>query len=363
MVAEVRSEQNRLEELGGWPSVLAALTAGVALRSDQARAAFVEILEGRATPAQIAGFAVGLRAKGETVDELAAVLGVMLEYGLVVPLNADVAARAIDTCGTGGDRSHSVNVSTMAAFVVAGAGVPVCKHGNRAASSASGSADVLEALGVALELSPVSVARCVAEAGVGFCLAPRFHPAMRYAAPVRRELGVATLFNFLGPLANPGRVRFQIVGVPDPTMAPKVAGVLAARGTRAWVVRGDDGLDELSTSTTSRVWQVDGGEVQEMTIDPADYGIPAATADQLRGGSPTENADALRNVLAGRLGPHRDITVMNAAAALLVAGAANDLGDGLRLAGAVIDDGRAAATLDALVRISQREAQEPPAPV
>ena len=344
------------EEAGGWPAVLSLVTSSKAVPGPLLSAAFSEILEGRATPAQIAGLAIGLRTKGETLDELQSALATMLSLSIAVPLAPDIAARAIDTCGTGGDRSHSVNVSTMAAFVVAGAGVPVCKHGGRAASSASGSADVLEALGVALELTPEAVARCVNEAGIGFCLAPRFHPAMRHAAPVRRELGVATLFNFLGPLANPGRVRHQVVGVSDENMAPKLAGVLAARGTRAWVVRGEDGLDELSTTGPSRVWDVRAGIVTEARVDPAALGLSLTTLAGLRGGSPQDNAAVTRSVLGGAKGPHRDVVVLNAAAALVVAGVAEDLSAGMAQACAVIEDGRAETALADLVRVSQREA-------
>ena len=342
-----------LDELGGWPAALALLTARTNLPDEVAVAMFTEILEGRATPAQIAGFAIGLRTKGETVEELTAVLRTMLAFAVTVPLSEELRAKAICTCGTGGDRSHSINISTTASFVVAGAGGIVCKHGGRAASSASGSADVLEALGVALEISPAAVAHCVAEAGVGFCLAPRFHPAMRHAAPTRRELGVATMFNFIGPMANPGLVRRQAVGVSDPAMAPKMLEVLRAQGAdRAAVMYGHDGLDELSTTTTSTFLLLDNGEITSSTVDPVELGLSMATTEQLRGGTPAENAVHLRNVLGGDRGPHRDIVVLNAAAGLLVAGVAADLRDGLERAGRAIDDGSAMAALDALIRLS-----------
>ena len=281
-----------LQQLGGWAAVLSRLTAGESLTPDLARAAFGDLLAGQSTPAQIAGFAIGMRTKGETVEELAAVLDALHAHRVTLPLPEDVRVRAVDCCGTGGDRSHSVNISTMAAFVLAGAGVPVCKHGNRAASSMAGSADVLEALGVNLELSPQGVVRCVVEAGIGFCMAPKFHPALRHVAPVRRELGVATLFNFLGPLANPGDVLRQTIGVPDAAMAPKMAGVLARRGARALVFRGDDGLDELSTTTTSQIWDVADGEVRTWSFNPADLGLATAAPEDLRGGSASDNAGA-----------------------------------------------------------------------
>ena len=342
-----------LDSHGGWPAVLSRVTAGDELEPELLTAAFGEILAGRATSAQIAAFAIGMRTKTESVAELGAALDAMEFYGVPVPISDDVRARAICTCGTGGDRSHSINISTTAAFVVAGAGGTVCKHGNRAASSQCGSADVLEALGVAIDIEPVVVARCIEATGMGFCLAPRFHPAMRHAAPTRRELGVATMFNFLGPLANPGRIRRQLVGVSDPTMAPKMLGVLRKRGAdRAMVVFGHDGLDELTTTTTSTLLFLRDGEIVELTVDPTSFGLPLATIDQLRGGSATENARFLRAVLDGAHGPHRDIVLLNAAAACVVAGLANNLASGLAIAMESIDSGRATAALDALIRVS-----------
>src|ERR687891_2310288 len=229
------------DEVGGWPGILATLAARRDLAAAQARAAMAEILEGAATPAQIAGFIVALRMKGETVDELGGLVDAMLAAAerVTLPPGEPGDPGVVDVVGTGGDRAHTINVSTIAALVVAGAGGKVCKHGNRAASSACGAADLLEALGVAIELGPEGVARCVEEAGIGFCFAPRFHPALRHAGPTRRELGVPTVFNFLGPLANPARVRRQVLGVSDPKMADKAAGVLHARGAeRALVVYG-----------------------------------------------------------------------------------------------------------------------------
>ncbi|MEA2703235.1 MAG: anthranilate phosphoribosyltransferase, partial [Actinomycetota bacterium] len=243
-------------DLGGWPAVLGALTRGVDLPPASAAAAMTEVLEGRATSAQIAAFCVALRMKGETVEEMTGLLGAMLEHGLQVVVPGRMAL--VDTCGTGGDRSCTINASTLAALVVAGAGAPVCKHGNRAASSRCGSADLLEALGVAIDLGPEGVVACIEEAGMGFCFAPRFHPALRHAGPTRRELGVPTVFNFLGPLANPSRLKRQSLGVSDPRMAAKMAGVLQANGAeRALVVFGHDGLDEVTITTTSTVIEVD----------------------------------------------------------------------------------------------------------
>ncbi|MGH9062508.1 MAG: anthranilate phosphoribosyltransferase [Acidimicrobiales bacterium] len=332
--------------------------AGDSLEANEAGAALSDILAGNATPAQVAAFVACLRLRGETVEELAGLVGAMLAYAEPVPVPPALAGRLVDTCGTGGDRSHTVNVSTIAAFIVAGAGAPVCKHGGRAASSASGSADVLEALGVAVDLGPAGVVRCVQEVGMGFCFAPRFHPAMRHATPVRRELGVATVFNFLGPLANPARARRQVVGVSDPSMADKMLGVLAANGaTRAMVVWGHDGLDELSTTGVSVALSLgpEGG-IARLEVDPGRLGLAPARLGDLVGGSATANAAAARRVLAGESGPHRDIAALNAAAGLVVAGLAPDLAAGLELAGAAIDGGGAAGVLDGLVRVSQEEA-------
>ena len=347
--------------IGGWPAVLARLLAGSDLTGDEAGCVLAEVLEGRATPAQIAAFAVALRAKGETVEEMAGLVRTMLNHA--EPL--DIPGDPIDTCGTGGDRNRSINVSTLAALIAAGAGVTVCKHGGRAATSDAGSADVLEALGVAIDLGPDGVARCVAETGMGFCFAPRFHPAMRFAGPVRRELGVPTVFNLLGPLANPARCRRQIVGVSDPTLADAMLGVLIANGAqRAMVVHGADGLDELSTTGPSTVvaYDADGGPgIRRTVIDPADLGLAPATVADLRGGDAAANAVVVRRVLGGAAGPPRDIALLNAAAALLVAGAAADLADGLTHAAAAVDGGAAGRVLDRLIEVSQREAATAPA--
>ncbi len=348
-----------LDDFGGWPDVLGRLTQRVDLEPVEAAAALSEILAGRATPVQITAFIFGLRCKGETVGEMTGLVRAMLDASAPVPVAPELQARLIDTCGTGGDRSGSINVSTIAALVVAGAGVPVCKHGGRAASSLAGSADVLEALGVVIDLGPLGVARCIEGAGIGFCFAPRYHPAMRFAAPVRRELGVQTAFNFLGPLANPARVRRQVVGVGDASMAATMAGVLAGNGaTHVAVVHGSDGLDELTTTGPSTLvtWSAgDDGDpagAVTTTVDPHGLGLAPAVLDDLRGGDAATNAGHARRVLEGRRGPHRDIVVLNAAAGLVVGGAADDLQAGVALAARTIDDGAAAAALDRLIEVS-----------
>ncbi len=311
------------------------------------------ILSGDATPAQLIAFVVALRAKGESEAELTGLLDAVLGAATLVPLGDDLRDRAIDIVGTGGDRSHSINVSTMAAIVVAGAGVPVCKHGGRAASSECGTADVLDELGVAIELTPDGVLRCVREAGMGFCFAPTFHPAFRYAAPSRREVGIPTVFNLLGPMANPGRVRRQVIGVANPTFAERMLTTLRNHGTtRAWIVHGN-GLDELTTVGSSTVLALENGEVSTFTVDPVALGLAPATMDQLVGGNRQRNAAVVRGVMAGETGPHRDIVVLNAGAGLVVAGVADDLAHGIELARQSIDSGRAAASLAGLVATSQ----------
>jgi anthranilate phosphoribosyltransferase len=335
----------------GWPAVLGVLSARGDLSSEQARTAMSEILEGAASPAQIAGFIVALRMKGETVDELTGLLQAMLDAAERVEL--PTGTPVVDVVGTGGDRAHTINVSTLSALVVAGAGGRVCKHGNRAASSSAGSADVLEALGVRIDCGPDDVARCVAQAGIGFCFAPRYHPAMRHAGPTRRELGIPTVFNILGPLANPAGARHLMIGVADGTMAERMVGVLAARdAVRALIVHGDDGLDELTISTTSRVVELRDGEVRSYEVDPTALGIERAPAESVVGGDPATNAALARRVLDGEHGPHRDIVTLNAAAGMVAAGIVDDLPAGLEVARAAIDDGRAATALDRLVAAS-----------
>jgi anthranilate phosphoribosyltransferase len=346
------AETVTLEELGGWPAVLGPLTRRLDVPAEHTRAAMAEILAGDATSAQIAGFIVALRMKGETVEELVGLLDAMAEAAEHVELT-DLDG-VVDIVGTGGDRSHSVNVSTMAALVVAGAGVRVCKHGNRAASSRCGSADLLEALGVELDLDADGVAQCVETAGIGFCFAPRFHPAMRHAVPTRRELGVPTVFNFLGPLANPAGVRRQVVGVADPGMAERMARVLAARGSeRVLLVHGDDGLDELTTTTLSTIVELVDGDVRTVRVDAEALGLARVEPAALTGGDAATNAAVARSVLAGDEGAARDVVVLNAAAGLVAAGAVEDLAAGLVAAAAAIDSGAAAAALDRLVAASQ----------
>lgn len=356
--------QPSIDDLGGWPGVLGRLAAGTDLGAADAAVAMCDVLDGNATPAQIAAFVFGLRCKGETVEEMTGLVSAMLAASERVVVREDLAPRLVDTCGTGGDRSGTINVSTLAALVVAGAGAPVCKHGGRAASSKAGSADVLEALGVVIDLGPAGVARCIEGAGIGFCFAPRYHPAMRHALPVRRELGVATAFNFLGPLANPARVKRQVVGVGDPAMAEKMVRVLAANGgTDVIVVHGADGLDELSTTGPSTMYRLTSagsasGGLERTTVDPRDLGLAPCELGDLLGDDPASNARLARSVLDGERGPRREIVALNAAAGLMAAGLAGDLAEGLELAFSTIDSGAAAARLELLVKIS-REAAAP----
>ena len=337
-----------------WPSLLNRLLTRTDLTADETAWAMREVMTGEATPAQVAAFAVGLRAKGESPEEVAGLAAEMLSRATPVRLPMD----CVDIVGTGGDGAHTVNISTMAAAVVAAAGVPVAKHGGRAASSSSGAADVLEALGVVIDLPAAGVARCVQEAGIGFFFAPVFHPGMRHAAGPRREMGIGTVFNFLGPLTNPARPAASAIGCADPRMAPVLAGVLARRGMRALVFRGDDGLDELTTTTTSTVWAVRDGEVEPDRVDPAVLGIADPGAEALRGGDAAANADVFRRLLAGERGPVRDAVLLNAAAALTAfdersARLHDALGAGMERAAAAIDDGRAEALLARWVEVSR----------
>jgi anthranilate phosphoribosyltransferase len=336
-----------------WPEVLSALIAGTDLSTEQTAWAMDEILAGDATSVQIAGFAVALRAKGETIDELEGLVAGMYQHA--TPLA--VSGRVLDVVGTGGDRSMSVNISTMAAIVAAGAGAPVVKHGNRSASSKSGSADVLEALGIRLDLPAAAVVEVGKRAGITFCFAAAFHPALRHAAVARRELGVGTTFNFLGPLAHPAKPQAQAIGCADARMAPLMAGVFARRGVDAWVFRGDDGLDELTTTTTSQVWAVSGGAVGQFTVDPAEFGLGGGTAEGLRGGDAAHNAEVVRRLVDGERGPVRDAVVLNAGAALAVhadesGGFAERLRAGIERAEASVDSGAARSALDRWVEAS-----------
>lgn len=334
-----------------WPDLLTALLRREDLSTEQAGWAMAEIMSGEASPVQVAGFLVALRAKGETVAELRGIADVMLEHANRI----DVPGPSIDIVGTGGDRMHSVNISTMASIVVAATGLRVVKHGNRAASSSSGSADVLEALGVSLTLAPEQVAAVAQEAGITFCFANAFHPSMRHAAVARRDLGVGTAFNALGPLTNPGQPTYAAVGVADARIAPLIAGVFAGRGRAAAVFRGDDGLDELTLATTSTVWWVRDGDVTELSLDPSDLGLERSPVEALRGGDAAHNAQVVRDLLAGALGPVRDAVVLNAGMALATAsGLDGDVSsaaltkavdEGMRRARAAIDDGSAATLL------------------
>lgn len=340
-----------------WPQLLAALLRGDELSTADTAWAMGEIMSGSAGPAQIAGFAIALRAKGETPAELSGLVEAMLQHAVQVDLPEDLRATAVDVVGTGGDLAHTVNISTMASLVVAGAGVRVVKHGNRAASSSCGTADVLEYLGLPLDLGPEGVAACVAEAGIGFCFAARFHPGMRHAGPVRRELGVPTAFNFLGPLTNPARPRAGAVGCFDARMAPVMAAVFAARGDSTLVLRGEDGLDEFTTAAPTRVWAAQDGTVREALLDAADLGVPRATLADLRGGDVACNADAVRRLLAGETGPIRDAVLVNAAAALATqAPLDGDLTEALRAglfrAAESIDSGAAARALNRWIEVA-----------
>jgi anthranilate phosphoribosyltransferase len=339
-----------------WPATFAALTRGQDLSASTAAWAMSEIMSGEATPAQLAAFAVLLRVKGETPDEMSGLVSAMLAHA--VPLS--IEGPAVDVVGTGGDRAQTVNISTMAALVVGGSGRRVVKHGNRAASSACGTADVLEELGVVIDLSAAGVATTVAEVGIGFCFAPVFHAGMRHAGAPRRELGVPTVFNFLGPLINPGQPPSSAIGCADARMAPVMAQVLADRGHSALVFRGEDGLDELTTTTTSQVWVVNEGSVAERQLDPKRFGIAAAAPEALRGADRRHNAEVVHAVLDGREGPIREVVLLNAAAGIAAYdGTQPDTLDdaiaaGIEQARASIDSGAAARLLGAWVEASQR---------
>jgi anthranilate phosphoribosyltransferase len=343
-----------------WPALLTALMGGAELSSADTAWAMDEVMAGNATPAQLAAFAVLLRAKGETPQELAGLVRTMVERA--TPLA--IEGRSVDVVGTGADRAHTVNISTMAAVVVAGSGRRVVKHGNRAATSSCGSADVLEELGVVIDLPAAGVARTVAEVGIGFCFAPMFHAGMRHAGAPRRELGVPTFFNFLGPLTNPARVPAAAIGCADPRMAPVMAAVLAERGDTALVFRGDDGLDELTTTTTSTAWVAADGAVVRASVDPAALGIDPVAPEVLRGADKVFNAGVLRDVLAGGAPGVREVVLLNAAAAIaaydgLTAERLHDaLARGLRLAAEAIDSGAAAQVLDRWVAASRAAAAD-----
>ena len=337
----------------GWPGLLTQLLGGQDLTAQDTAWVMDRVLSAEATPAQLAAFLVALRAKGETAAEITGLAETMLVHARRIT----VSRPAVDVVGTGGDRSHTVNISTMSALVVAAAGVPVVKHGNRAASSACGAADLLEHLGVAIDLPPEDVVRCVEEVGIGFCFAPVFHPAFRHAGVARREIGVPTAMNILGPLTNPAQPPAALVGCADARLAPVMARVLADRGMTALVVRGDDGLDEITTTTTTTVWVVGDGTVRVESFDPSGLGVATAEPGQLRGGAPVDNAEVTRQVLAGSAGPVRDAVLLNAAAAWAAHhGWSGDLhGDvaaGLPQVAQAVDSGAAAALLDRWVTFS-----------
>lgn len=327
-----------------------ALVSGRSLTQDEAAGAMEEIMTGEATPAQFGAFVTALRLKGETVDEIAGLASVMRAKASRV----SYPGALVDTCGTGGDGAGTYNVSTAAAFVAAGAGATVAKHGNRAMSSQCGSADVLEALGIKIDLGPEGVQQCLKEVGMGFMFAPAFHPAMKYAAGPRREIGIRTVFNILGPLTNPAGARAQVIGVAIPDLAMKMAEALLRLGSKhALVVHSEDGLDEMSISSASTVCELRDGAISCYSVAPEDLGLSRAGADSIKGGSAQENADWLRGVLKGAAGPGRDMVLMNAAAALVAADLADTLKDGLALAAKSIDSGAALAKLEKFIEVSQ----------
>lgn len=329
---------------------IAKVVEGHDLTADEAAQVMGEIMGDEATPAQLAAFLTALRVKGETLDEITGMASVMRSKGLAV----DVEGPLVDTCGTGGDASHTFNISTTVGLVAAGAGVKVAKHGNRAASGSTGSADVLEELGVNIALGPKGVAQCIDEVGFGFMFAQTFHPAMRFAAGPRREIGIRTIFNTLGPLMNPAGVTAQVFGMADPGLAETVAQFLHTQGVgHALLVHGQDGLDEVSLAAPTDVWDVKGGEVSTYTVTAEDFGLGSVEVDSLRVGSPAESAATVRSVLGGEAGPARDVVLANCAGALVAADRAGSLRDGVALAAESIDSGAAKARLDALVELSQ----------
>lgn len=348
-----------------WPDALTQLLAGNDLPSAHVAWVMEQIMAGNAAEAQIAGFAIALRAKGEAAHELSALTSVMLAHAATLP-GLPTDTRFVDVVGTGGDRANTVNISTMAAVVVAASGVPVVKHGNRAASSQCGSADLLAELGITVDLDPASVVHCVQKAGIGFCFAPRFHQGMRHAVAARRALGVPTVFNFLGPLTNPARPRALAVGCADVAMAPLMAQVLADRGDDALVLRGNDGLDEFTTTSPTRVWLADGNShvVQEMVVDATDLGLARARPEQLRGGDASHNAAVAQATFAGETGPVADAVALNAAAALVAHNGLTTidtdkdllraLSEKLSLAQETLRSGRASKTLNAWIAAASR---------
>ena len=328
-----------------------AVVNGRSLTFGQSTSVMDEIMDGEATPAQVAAFVTALRIKGETVDEIAGLATVMQARATPVRVTSPV----VDTCGTGGDGSSSFNISTTAAFIAAGAGLKVAKHGNRAMSSHCGSADVLETLGVRIELNAKAIAQCLETIGIGFMYAPSFHPAMKYAAAPRREIGIRTVFNILGPLTNPARAKFQVIGVPSRELGEKIASVLHRLGTEhSLVVHGADGMDEISISGKSLVWDINQHRVSPpFEVSPEDLGFMKASVTQIRGGTARQNARILRGILSGEVGVRRNIVIMNAGAALVAGNKASDLKEGICIAENTIDSGKAMAKLDELIKLSQ----------
>jgi anthranilate phosphoribosyltransferase len=338
-------------------AILQKLTARQDLTAAEAAAAMAEIMAGRATPATIAAFLVGLAMKGEQPEEIVGLAETMRREAV----GFDTRGRTVfDTCGTGGDRAGTFNISSAAAIVVAACGVPVAKHGNRSVSSRCGSADVLEALGVNVGAPPAAVERCLAEAGIAFLFAPTFHPSMRHAGPTRKELGLRTAFNLLGPLTNPARPSRQLVGVPRPELTQLLARSLQLLGAeRAWVVHGADGIDEISPTGYTKVSECHEGSVRTFYVHPSDFGLRKVPLESLAGSDSAENARLVRQVVAGDRGPRRDAVVLNAGAALFVAGRVASVSEGIEAAAAAIDSGRAAATLERLVEVSQQSMEAP----
>lgn len=343
-----------------WPDVLTALLERRDLSVWESTWSMRQVMQGKVTEAQLAGFLIALHAKGETIDEIVGFRDAILEAAVPLPVSPDV----LDIVGTGGDRVGTVNVSTTAAVIIGAAGIPVVKHGNRAASSASGSSDVLSALGLELSLTPDAVASVLERTGITFAWAAAFHPGFQHAGAVRAQLGVPTVFNMLGPLCNPARAEANAVGVAQLERVPLITGVFRTRGATALVFRGDDGLDELTTTGHSRIWEVTRGDIHEHDLDPRDLGVPLADLSDLLGGTPEHNADVLRRTLAGEQGPVRDIVLLNAAAGIVAFELSQDatqvqrpildrLRDGYRKAAAAVDDGRAAAKLDEWVAVTR----------
>ena len=329
---------------------IAALVTGKSLSMDQAESAMTEIMNGEVTPAQFGAFVTALRIKGETSEEIAGMAKVM--RAKAIPVHTDGVV--VDTCGTGGDNASTFNISTAAAFVVAGAGLKVAKHGNRAASSQCGSADVLEALGVKIDMSAQQVEKCLKEVGIGFMFAPSFHPAMKYAGAPRREIGIRTVFNILGPLTNPANAQAQVLGVAESSLTEKMAVVLRTLGCHhALVVHGEDGLDEITITGKTQVRELEGDRIKMYSVSPEDFGFSRTSLESIKGSTPSENAALVRRILSGAPGPQRDVVLMNAAAAIVAGDKARNLQEGANLAAEAIDSGRALERLDQLMKFSQ----------